>query len=377
MTSRRRSLTFLFAILSLATVALVGCGSPAPPTGSESAGTPTAAGAQGSNPTTAGAEGSKGYGKINLVIFNEGRPGLLTERGVVDVSALTRPLGGQDAMQVLITRYDELKPELERLAAEGAAQPLSAVTLKAPVPRAKVLAMGGNYREFGARKPEPMWGFLKSTDALLGSGGTVVLPEVDANIFHHEAELVVVFGRAGRNIPQAQALDYVFGYTAGVDVSARMPPSGAGGGRGRDNTKMPISGGKSHNGFAVLGPAIVPKDEVGDAQAVDIKLWVNGELRPNYSTSDAAHSIAESIAWATAITPVEPGDVLYMGTNHQGLGSMQDGDHIEMEISRIGRLTINVTDPSKRRWPRGVDEATAEGVRTGSGGPGSKSRPLP
>jgi 2-keto-4-pentenoate hydratase/2-oxohepta-3-ene-1,7-dioic acid hydratase in catechol pathway len=207
--------------------------------------------------------------------------------------------------------------------------------------------------------------------------GTVVLPEVDANIFHHEAELVVVFGRAGRNIPQAQALDYVFGYTAGVDVSARMPPSGAGGGRGRDNTKMPISGGKSHNGFAVLGPAIVPKDEVGDAQALDIKLWVNGELRPNYSTSDAAHSIAESIAWATAITPVEPGDVLYMGTNHQGLGSMQDGDHIEMEISRIGRLTINVTDPSKRRWPRGVDEATAEGVRTGSGGPGSKSRPLP
>lgn len=368
MTSRRTPLTVSFAMLSLATVALVGCGSPAPPTSSEPAGTPTAAVPQGS-------EGSKGLGKTNLVIFNEGRPGLLTERGVVDVSALTRPLGGHDAMQTLITRYDELKPELARLAAEGTAQPLSAVTLKAPVPRAKVLAMGGNYREFGARQPEPMWGFLKSTDALLGSGGTVVLPEVDANIFHHEAELVVVFGRAGRNIPQAQALDYVFGYTAGVDVSARMPPSGAGG--RRDITKMLISGGKSHNGFAVLGPAIVPKDEVGDAQTLDIKLWVNGELRPNYNTSDAAHSIAESIAWATAITPVEPGDVLYMGTNHQGLGAMQDGDHIEMEISRVGRLTINVTDPLKRRWPRGVDEATAEGVRTGSGGPGSKSRPLP
>ena len=170
-----------------------------------------------------------------------------------------------------------------------------------------------------------MWGFLKSTDAILGSGGTVVLPEIDANIFHHEAELVVVFGRAGSNIPQAQAMDYVFGYTAGVDVSARMPPSGAGG--GRDRTKMPISAGKSYNGFAPLGPSIVPKDEVGDAQALDIKLWVNGELRPNYNTSDLAHSIAESIAWATAITPVEPGDVLFMGTNHQGLGALQDGDH--------------------------------------------------
>ncbi len=140
---------------------------------------------------------------------------------------------------------------------------------------------------------------------------------------------------------------------------------------------MLLSAGKSYNGFAPIGPAIVPKDEVGDAEKLDIKLWVNGELRPNYNTSDLAHSIAESIAWATAITPVEPGDVLWMGTNHQGLGAMQDGDKVEMEISRIGRLTVNVADPLKRRWPRGVDEATAADVRTGSGGPGSKSRPLP
>jgi len=362
MTSGRRSLAVSFAILSLATAALMGCGSPAPPTGSE---TPTAAVPQGSN----------GGGGIKLVIFDEGRPGLLTERGVVDVSALVQPLGGHDAMKALITRYEELKPELARLAAEGAAQPLAAVTLEAPVPGAKLLAMGGNYREFGHREPEPMWGFVKSTDAILGSGGTVVLPEIDANIFHHEAELVVVFGRAGSNIPEAQALDYVFGYTAGVDVSARMPPSGSGG--GRDLTKMPLSAGKSYPTFAPLGPCIVPKDEVGDAEALDIKLWVNGELRPNYNTSDLAHSIAESIAFATAITPVEPGDVLYMGTNHQGLGALQDGDHVEMEISRIGRLTFNVVDPLGRRWPRGVDEATAAGVRDGTGAPGSKSRPLP
>jgi 2-keto-4-pentenoate hydratase/2-oxohepta-3-ene-1,7-dioic acid hydratase in catechol pathway len=251
------------------------------------------------------------------------------------------------------------------------------VTLKAPVPRAKLLAMGGNYREFGQREPSPMWGFVKSTDAILGPGDTVVLPDVDANIFHHEAELVVVFGRAGSKIPEARALDYVFGYTASVDVSARMPPSGSGGGGGRDFTKMPLSAGKSYPTFAPLGPAIVPKDQVGDAQALDIKLWVNGELRPNYNTSDLAHSIAESIAWATAITPVEPGDVLLMGTNHQGLGALQDGDHVEMEVSRLGRLTFNVADPSKRRWPRGIDQATAADVISGSGGPGSKSRPLP
>ena len=363
MTSGRTSLTASVAALSL-TAALMSYGSPARPAGSETAGAPTAAVPQA----------SKGGTAIKLVIFNEGRPGLLTERGVVDVSALVRPLGGHDAMQTLITRYAELKPELVRLAAEGAAKPLSAVTLRAPVPRAKLLAMGGNYREFGHRKPEPMWGFIKSTDSILGSGATVVLPEVDANIFHHEAELDVVFGKAGSNIPQEKAMDYVFGFTGGIDVSARMPPSGAGG--GRDITKMVLSAGKSYNGFSPIGPTIVPKDEIGDAGALDIKLWVNGELRPNYNTSDLAHSIAESIAWATAITPVQPGDVLFMGTNHQGLGAMQDGDKVELEISRIGRLTVNVADPSKRRWPRGVDEATAEGVRNGTGAPGSKSRPL-
>ena len=116
---------------------------------------------------------------------------------------------------------------------------------------------------------------------------------------------------------------------------------------------------------------------MGDPQSLDVKLWVSGELRPNYNTSDLAHSIAESIAWATNITPVEPGDVLYMGTNHQGLGALQDGDTVEMEISKIGKFSFSVVDPSKRRWPRGIDEVTAADVRGGTGaGPGSKSRPM-
>src|SRR5262249_19447002 len=130
-------------------------------------------------------------------------------------------------------------------------------------------------------------------------------------------------------------------------------------------------------GFTPLGPCIATKDEIGDAQKLDVKLWVGGELRPNYNTSDLAHSIAESIAWATHIEDVQPGDILFMGTNHQGLGALQDGDHVEMEISHGGpRLSFDVKDPLKRRWPRGVDETTARDVREGTGGPGSKARPL-
>jgi 2-keto-4-pentenoate hydratase/2-oxohepta-3-ene-1,7-dioic acid hydratase in catechol pathway len=315
---------------------------------------------------------------MKLVVFNEGRPGLLTDQGVVDASAVVRPLGasaGQDAMRALISYFDELRPELEQLAANGTKLPLSSVSLRAPVPRAKVLAMGGNYREFGAREPSPMWGFLKSTDAIVGSGATVVLPEIDANIFHHEAELVIVFGRSGKNIPEAQAMDYIFGYTCGVDVSARMPPTGQGGG-GPSRTTMPISAPKSYPGFAPIGPCIVTKDEVSDPQNLDVRLWVNGELRPNYNTSDLAHSIAESVAWATAIESVEPGDVLYMGTNHQGLGALQHGDTVEMEITGIGRISFQISDPQKRKWPTGVDEVTAADIRNGTGGPGSKARPL-
>jgi 2-keto-4-pentenoate hydratase/2-oxohepta-3-ene-1,7-dioic acid hydratase in catechol pathway len=316
---------------------------------------------------------------MKFVVFNEGRPGVLTDAGVVDLSDVVRPLGhsgGQDAMGAIIGNFDELRPDIARMAIEGQSLPLSSVTLQAPVPRAKILAMGGNYREFGAREPSPMWGFLKSTDGIVGSGGTVVLPDVDANIFHHEAELVVVFGREGKDIPQLQAMDYVFGFTCGVDVSARMPPTGQGGGGGPRGTTMPISPSKSFPTFSPLGPCVVTKDEIQDPHKLDVRLWVNGELRPNYNTSDLAHSIPESIAWATGIESVRPGDVLYMGTNHQGLGALQDGDSVEMEISGIGRLQFRVSDAQHRKWTTGVDEVTARDIREGTGGPGSRARPL-
>lgn len=312
---------------------------------------------------------------MRLVLFNEGRPGILANRGVIDASSVVAPLGGHDGMRTIIEQFEELEPRLEALGAEGAAVPLESVQLKAPVPRAKVLAMGGNYREFGHREPSPMWGFLKSTDSIVGDGATVILPEVDANIFHHEAELVVVFGRAGDKVPETRAMDYVFGFTGGVDVSARMPGPGGGPAGAIRGTTMNLSGSKSYNGFAPLGPCITTKDQIGDPDKLNVRLWVSGELRPDYSTSDLAHSIAESIAWATSITPVEPGDVLFMGTNHQGLGALQDGDTVELEITNIGRLTFTIQDPMKRRWDRGIDEATATAVRTGAGGPGMQSRP--
>ncbi len=316
---------------------------------------------------------------MKFVIYDDGRPGLLRDDGVVDLSGVTGPLGassGQAAMEAIITHLDDIRAGLDQLRAEGNATPLSSVTLQSPLPNPnKVLCMGGNYLEFGHRDASPMWGFLKSSDAVIGPGGTVVLPPDDINIFHHEAELVLVFGKAGSGVSQADAMDHVFGYTAGIDVSARLPANARPGG-GRNTTSMPISPWKSFPTFCPLGPCIVTKDEIPDPHHLQIRLWVDGELRVNYNTDDLAHSIPESIEWANALESFGPGDILFMGTNHQGLGAMQDGDSIDVEVEGPGRFTIQVTDALKRRWPKGVDELTAKDIRDGTGPPGSKQRPL-
>ncbi len=308
---------------------------------------------------------------MKFVMYNDNQPGILSDTGITDIGDLC-PGGGQAAISHLITNYDDLKFQLETRAVEGV--PVAGAQLQAPLPQPrKILCMGGNFREFGTREPASMWGFTKSLHSILGPGGAVVLPEIDANIFHHEAELVLVFGKGGKDIPASEAMDYIFGYTAGVDVSARMP-----GGRGdRVPDTLPIAEHKSHPTFCPLGPCIVTRDEIANPENLQVTLSVDGELRVNYNTDDLAHSIAESIEYVAAIEEISPGDALFMGTNHQGLGAMQDGDNIEIGVEGVGSFTFTVSDPLKRRWPRGVDEATAMDLREGTGGPGQRARPLP
>ncbi len=308
---------------------------------------------------------------MKFVMYNDNRPGILTGLGVIDIGDLC-PGDGQAAMVHLITNYEALRSRLEARAAEGS--PVAGAQLQAPLPSPnKILCMGGNFREFGAREPSPMWGFTKRLHSILSPGGTVTLPDVDANIFHHEAELVLVFGKGGKDIPASEAMDYVFGYTAGVDVSARMP----GGSGGRVPNTLPIAEHKSHPTFCPLGPCIVTRDEIADPERLQITLSVDGELRVNYNTDDLAHSIAESIEYVAGIEEITPGDVLFMGTNHQGLGAMQDEDTIEIDVEGVGGFNFTVSDPLGRRWPRGIDEATAQDIREGAGGPGRRVRPLP
>jgi 2-keto-4-pentenoate hydratase/2-oxohepta-3-ene-1,7-dioic acid hydratase in catechol pathway len=162
---------------------------------------------------------------VKIVLYNDYKVGLLQDGNVVDVSAVL-PRGGTPQLTIegLITNFQALQGALARALAQGEGIPLSHVQLRAPVPRpGKIVCMGGNFGEFVGRKGT-MWGFLKSPEAVLDPGGTVVLPPEDANIFHHEAELVAVIGHSASRISKDGALRNVFGYMCGCDVSGRFPP---------------------------------------------------------------------------------------------------------------------------------------------------------
>ena len=292
---------------------------------------------------------------MKLALFNDYVPGVVNGDRIVDISDIVGPtlmnLPPADRTPALIADFDRLRAKItESAGSQGL--PLAQVQLRAPVPRPSKMLFGiGNYRENVDGKIPPLGLFLKSPSAILDPGGTVKLPPIDAIIFHHEAELAFVIGKRGKDIPEAEALDYVFGYTCVVDVSAR----GLGGG------VLFID--KSPDTFCPMGPWIVTRDEVPDPQKLSVKFWENDELRQDYNTDDMEHPIREIIAWASKIATLEVGDVFACGTNHQGLGPMQDGETGTIEIERIGRMSVKVKDPEKRRWPVGIDRGIGKAVR--------------
>jgi 2-keto-4-pentenoate hydratase/2-oxohepta-3-ene-1,7-dioic acid hydratase in catechol pathway len=303
---------------------------------------------------------------VRLVLFETPgraiRPGLLTERGVVDVASAV-PAGHtpQATMQGLIDGFESFRPGLERLARDAAAVPVEQVRLRPPLPRpGKILACIANYWEHGALEARPLNMFLKNPDAVVGPGDTIVLPELtEPWIFMHEAELALVVKGPVKNVKQADWQSAVFGYTGMIDVSAR--------GEGRRTWKAGSWLGKSFDTFAPLGPCIATRDEIANPNDVLVRFWVDGQLRHNYNTDDMEHLVPELVEFATGIMTLSTGDVIACGTNHEGLGPLQDGEVVDFEIRGIGRMRLDVRDPLKRTWDRGIymgpDSTNPEAVR--------------
>ena len=288
---------------------------------------------------------------MKLVLFNDYRLGVLQNGNVVDVMASLDGLHfhkPQEMVEGVILGWDQVKPKIEQEIQGKEGVPISDVTLRAPIPRPpKLICAAVNYLEFGQRKPAILDAFLKAPTAVIATGETCELPPVPASIFHHEPELAFVIGKTATKVNQKDALSHVFGYFNFLDMSAR-------GLQGAVGNSFFL--GKCWDSFAPMGPALVTADEILEPNNLQVQLWNNGEARHDFSTSDMAHQIPELISEISKVTTLEPGDVIATGVNHQQIGAVQDGDTLEMQIENLGPpLVIHIKDPSKREWPRGID----------------------
>ena len=217
----------------------------------------------------------------------------------------------------------------------GERVPLVDAALLAPViPRSKVVCVGKNYHdhaaEMGGEAPAEPLLFLKPNTAVIGPGDTIVRPVSLSDRTEHEGELVVVIGRIAKNVAVENAHQYVFGYTVGNDVTARDLQRKDG----------QWSRAKGFDTFCPLGPWI---ETDFDLDAAELTTRVNGEARQHAPLTDMIHSVADIIAYASAVFTLLPGDVIMTGTP-AGVGAFAAGDAVEVEISGIGTLRNAVRD---------------------------------
>jgi 2-keto-4-pentenoate hydratase/2-oxohepta-3-ene-1,7-dioic acid hydratase in catechol pathway len=222
--------------------------------------------------------------------------------------------------------------------------PLEAASLRLgpPIPRpGKVLCVGLNYREHareaGMAIPTSPVLFSKFDNAITGPDVDVPVP-AEVERLDYEAELVAVIGRRARRVSEAEALDYVLGFTAGNDLSARDLQS---------RTSQWLLG-KTLDAFLPIGPELVTADEVPDPQDLAVRLWLNGELRQDSSTADMIFSVAEIISYVSTYIALEPGDVIATGTPQGVILGMdtprwlQPGDTLEVRVGSMAPLVTRL-----------------------------------
>jgi len=215
--------------------------------------------------------------------------------------------------------------------------PINEIELLPAVHPSKILAIGRNYVdhaiEGGAKPPEAPLLFNKLPNSLSAHNAPIVLPGISQKV-DYEAELAVVIGRRAKRVSEAEALEYIFGYTLIDDVSARDLQFGDG----------QWTRGKSLDTFAPLGPFITTRDEIAEVQALKIEGRLNGEVMQSSNTSKMIFQVAYLVSYLSQGITLEPGDVIATGTP-EGVGVFRDppvllkaGDVYEVEIEGLGVL---------------------------------------
>jgi len=219
---------------------------------------------------------------------------------------------------------------------------LDAVELLPTIPNPdKILCIGLNYAshvgEVGRQLPTVPSVFSRLHNTLVPQGGDIVRPNASTN-FDFEGELAIVIGERCRHVPRASALSVVAGYTCFLDVSVR------------DFQKHSVTAGKNFPATGPLGPWMVTHDVIPDPQALSLVTRLNGAEVQRDTTDHMIFDVATIIEYLSTVTWLEPGDVIATGTpDGVGMGRkpplwMKGGDKLEVEISGIGALQVNVVD---------------------------------
>ena len=273
---------------------------------------------------------------MKIVRYDGGKIGVVIKDFVYDVSSVVNA-GNNDwpptEMNRLIRDYGHLKQKIEMLSKSSKPIPIKDVHLETPVPWPnKLMAYPVNYYDHAKEMSSTGFAniqgyFLKASSSLSGASEPIILPNVKGREIHHECELAVVIGKEGRSISVDDAMSYIFGYSCLLDITVR----------GKEERVFR----KSYDTFTPVGPWIITADEIQNPSQLQMKLWINGQLRQNANTRDLIVGITEMISLASSVSTLYPGDLIATGTP-AGVGPIFDGDTVVIEIESVGRMEIPV-----------------------------------
>ena len=264
------------------------------------------------------------------------RLGVKTDGGIVDVSGAGGPATMAEAVSGGQAALDRITAALDGAAAQDEA----GVTFAPCVPNpGKIICIGLNYRRHAEESNMPVPTtpvvFSKFNNTLAAHGEAITLPTSTSTQFDYEAELCAVIGRRAKDVSEAEALDYVFGYCNANDLSVRDLQT-------RTSQWML---GKTTDQFFPIGPYVVTADEVGDPQALRIVCRVNGQTMQDSNTADMVFSVAELVSYCSTYFTLEPGDLITTGTP-EGVAMgradkpwLKAGDVVEIEVDKLGVLS--------------------------------------
>ncbi len=284
---------------------------------------------------------------MKICRFDKDRLGIVQGDEVLDVTKALEAIPGQSWPLAhgdpLILNFKRVLAAAKKLAPKAKKKALAKVKLLSPVANpSKIIGAPINYDEHIAesikdpgiahgrtniQKGIGDWGlFLKANSSLIGFGEDIRLrwPERRND---HEVELALVIGKRGNKIPREKALEYVCAYSIGLDMTVRGP-------------ELQCFR-KSIDTYSVLGPWLVTADEIGDPNALDLSIRVNGELRQNSNTKYLVYSVERLIEFASAMYTLHPGDIIMTGTP-AGVSPVKPGDLLRAYVQGVGESDIRI-----------------------------------